>query len=571
MSNLHSNWNDKLHAFSISEAGVAGNLAMNEFFGATDNSFNEFDLIRNLTNDENIVMLAVIGEEKELKLLHHPRNFGGKLTRKENKAVAFEGLSAEAVVGLLEAEKLTTFQAKQAPDAETLMDCTTKEELENLTTTQANRSNFLPVTILPPFLITALLEADLSDPLQLIPHLSQIAKKWDEDHADDEEVLVEASAEIGPFLRWLFVVGKKKIDGVSFDTNDPDAEMISYLKILTKAYLVSDPISTPNKNQTPNTMMVNVLSRLGEHLEESLEYKRKDHDRQEAKKDRVNKAHDSLVHMLKNAGSTDGIFPADDITPEARKFFNSENSGLADQTLYGFFEDDEISNVGFAPGLTLAVYNFNLLWNNQVYPRNLSVFSFTTITPDSEQKGRFLIMALGDKTGAGMKTEEEIKKATKQIVHVPTDYHGLVSSLKRFRTIVRVFYAGKPLLKWKECIENVEKLEASFTARAANDDKFVASFLYKLDKRLQEFLIDCRRLDDREIVNDRMLEFQHIIDDVRMGQFLTYLPPNFIVNDKKRKSNKIDDESTPTPAPVPSIVVEEKEEKRVRNELKIKA
>jgi len=129
MSSLHANWNDKIHAFSISELGVAGNLSMGDFFQATDESFGHLELIRNLTIDENTVILAVIGEDKQLKLLHHPTDFGGKLTRKENKVVALEGLSTKAIIGLLDANKLTATQAKQAPDAEKLMECTAKEGL----------------------------------------------------------------------------------------------------------------------------------------------------------------------------------------------------------------------------------------------------------------------------------------------------------------------------------------------------------------------------------------------------------------------------------------------------------
>ena len=291
-------------------------------------------------------------------------------------------------------------------------------------------------------------------------------------------------------------------------------------------------------------------------MEESLDYKKKDHEREEAKKERINKAHDSFRHMLRMAGSTDGELPADDITPDAKKFFNAETRGLADQTLNQFFDEDKLTNVGFASGLTDNLYNFNLLWNNNVYPGNNSIFSFTsTSVGDTQQKGRFLLMHLQDKTGAGMKSEDDIKKMIKQSVYVPTTVDGMIKALKRYKTSIRVFYGGKLLEAWNILIPLVEEQEDAFVARAVGDEKFVASFLYLVDKRIQEFLLDCRRLSDREFVNDRMIEFGHIVDDVRMGQFHTYLPPNFFFSDaesKKRKSDQLDDESTPVPAPVPS-------------------
>ena len=561
MSSLHANWNDKIHAFSISELGVAGNLSMGDFFQATDESFGHLELIRNLTIDENTVILAVIGEDKQLKLLHHPTDFGGKLTRKENKVVALEGLSTKAIIGLLDANKLTAPQAKQAPDAEKLMECTTKEEIGELTTNQLNRSNFLPFILLPPLIITHLLEADLSEPLSLIPQLVSVARKWDEDHEEDEEITLKATPSIAPLLRWLFVAGKGKFDGVSLNSDESDEEMKAYLRILTKAHLVPPPSSdsnprSPQRDATPNTMLVKVLSRIGENLEESLDYKKKDHEREEAKKERINKAHDSFRHMLRMAGSTDGELPADDITPDAKKFFNAETRGLADQTLNQFFDEDKLTNVGFASGLTDNLYNFNLLWNNNVYPGNNSIFSFTsTSVGDTQQKGRFLLMHLQDKTGAGMKSEDDIKKMIKQSVYVPTTVDGMIKALKRYKTSIRVFYGGKLLEAWNILIPLVEEQEDAFVARAVGDEKFVASFLYRVDKRIQEFLLDCRRLSDREFVNDRMIEFGHIVDDVRMGQFHTYLPPNFFFSDaesKKRKSDQLDDESTPVPAPVPS-------------------
>ena len=232
---------------------------MGDFFQATDESFGHLELIRNLTIDENTVILAVIGEDKQLKLLHHPTDFGGKLTRKENKVVALEGLSTKATIGLLDANKLTATQAKQAPDAEKLMECTTKEEIGELTTNQSNRSNFLPFILLPPLIITHLLEADLSEPLSLIPQLVSVARKWDEDHEEDEEITLKATPSIAPLLRWLFVAGKGKFDGVSLNSDESDEEMKAYLRILTKAHLVPPPSSDSNRLDPPKEMPLPTL------------------------------------------------------------------------------------------------------------------------------------------------------------------------------------------------------------------------------------------------------------------------------------------------------------------------
>ena len=551
MPNLHSSWKDLLLDHSISENGVAGNLSMEEFFDATAESLGKDQIIRNLTDDENGVWLAIVGDEKELKILHHPKNFGGKLTRKQHKVVVLDGLNHEAKAILIDPDSISSFQPKQAPDAEELMDKMMEDEFSSIQTTQANKSNFLPAILLPPFIITALLDMDISStsPFELIPTIAALAGNWDENHAEDENCHVRAKSAVAPLLRWLFVAGKKKMDGVSYEEiGNEDEESISYLKRLSKTYIIP-PLGSNSSPKTPNSLLVSTLSRIGDNLDFAVKLKAKDHIREEGKKDRLKDAHPSFVRMLLNFGSIDGVFPLEEIPATAKQFFNSKSVGLADQTLNEYFRDDGIHDCGFSEGLTTSLYHFNLLWENSIHPKNLSIFSFHTLSPDdTDQSSRFVVMHLQDKAGIGMKTSDDVKKATKQTIYIPISYQELLDRLKFFKTIIKVFGGeeGKNIEKWNDLIKGVKTNSQAFKAMASSNPKFIPSFAYKVDKRFFEYLSESRANADREMVNDNLLDFQHLVESVKLNDFNSYLPASFFPEDpKKRKAAEVESETEP--------------------------
>jgi hypothetical protein len=67
---------------------------------------------------------------------------------------------------------------------------------------------------------------------------------------------------------------------------------------------------------------------------------------------------------------------------------------------------------------------------------------------------------------------------------------------------------------------------------------FASTFIYKMDKRYQIFKKECCDAEERDGVSSRTLEFDRLIEDVKMGDFVPHLPPVFTVTgDNKRKAD----------------------------------
>eukprot|EP00957_Ditylum_brightwellii_P109812 8375397-Ditylum_brightwellii.AAC.1 len=71
------------------------------------------------------------------------------------------------------------------------------------------------------------------------------------------------------------------------------------------------------------------------------------------------------------------------------------------------------------------------------------------------------------------------------------------------------------------------------------DEKFPAKILYAVDTRLQQWMVECRRAQDKSEVDDRIIKFQHIVDDVVNNRFYLSLLPSFtMINSEEESEGK---------------------------------
>eukprot|EP00957_Ditylum_brightwellii_P179808 13697093-Ditylum_brightwellii.AAC.1 len=58
------------------------------------------------------------------------------------------------------------------------------------------------------------------------------------------------------------------------------------------------------------------------------------------------------------------------------------------------------------------------------------------------------------------------------------------------------------------------KYKHQFKANTSMDEMFPAKILYAVDTRLQRWMVECRKAQDRSEVDDRIIEFCDIVDDM---------------------------------------------------------
>ena len=131
-----------------------------------------------LTKDPDTIIMASDGRNG-ICIFHSTRDFGGSLVRPLHKLAARFGLGTNAVPLILNEDSLTQTCELATPQTDRIMNCTTKDELENLLTPRGNSSNIT-------FEGSATLNVDSIDPFDFILAAISAAKT----HADGQSDIV---------------------------------------------------------------------------------------------------------------------------------------------------------------------------------------------------------------------------------------------------------------------------------------------------------------------------------------------------------------------------------------------
>eukprot|EP00957_Ditylum_brightwellii_P099184 7553984-Ditylum_brightwellii.AAC.2 len=143
-------------------------------------------------------------------------------------------------------------------------------------------------------------------------------------------------------------------------------------------------------------------------------------------------------------------------------------------------------------------------------PSNFTAFSFFEQQPlerdDVCKRALFLILV--STVGWG-KTLKDIKKLAKKSVRVPTDFSGLKTQLSYWMGACKIFFGieSVPVEKLEELNTRMIKYKHQFKAKASMEEKFLGKILYMVDTILQQWMVECRKAQDRSEVDDKIIEF----------------------------------------------------------------
>ncbi len=115
----------------------------------------------------------------------------------------------------------------------------------------------------------------------------------------------------------------------------------------------------------------------------------------------------------------------------------------------------------------------------------------------------------------------------------------LIQQLKYFAGACEIFFGqhSAATASIKVLIFSIEKYKHIFKAREARETTFVSKFLFAIDTCMQMWLEECMSQPTRNRVDDSILNFEPVIDQVRFGSFDIILPPTFISKaDEKEKT-----------------------------------
>ncbi len=261
------------------------------------------------------------------------------------------------------------------------------------------------------------------------------------------------------------------------------------------------------------------------------------------KKNRIKDMHPSISNMILMASAVEPDIQGK-YADSFKAFYNSKNHGYADMELHHQFEVKGIHNVGFAEGKVLALWSGLLKRSNPMGPSNCTPFAFRELQPaNMNQKSRSLICIMINQKGGLAQSAEEIKTKAKQDVAAPKSYTEMLFQLKAFVALIEILFGDDSVAakKLEKFVRLIKAQSIVYKARAALDDFFPCKVLWSVCTCFQLFLDNCTHAEEREDVDDSIVNFNKDHRDIILGQFGSTLPPCFKdvrTNDPDTKTKK---------------------------------
>jgi hypothetical protein len=130
----------------------------------------------------------------------------------------------------------------------------------------------------------------------------------------------------------------------------------------------------------------------------------------------------------------------------------------------------------------------------------------------------------------------KIKPSFKQTVHVPTDFNSMGNQLQLFAAGCEIFFGKESVCSTsvRQLLITIGRNKKTFQDHITLDDLFVAKFMLAANRIFQCWLsmCECTTISQSQ-VDDRVLQFDSIMEDILNGQFNMTLPAIF----NKIKSN----------------------------------
>ena len=518
-----------------------GNSNMGAFSIALKAGNSKIEKLSALTEEGTVFVAA--DSDMQIALFHHPKNLGGTRSRATDKIVSLVGFGSETTCVQIN-EKIALLDCNTVtPTLDELSACETKEDVKALEIPDQNGMVTFPgsaVFIPCPWLRNFLISSECVDPFELIPAVYAEARKFDDEAEAAGTISAVNHAE--DFSLFLYGVGAGSIPETRYKVIPGDGELKEYQKQLHQKFILP-----PIDNSTPSLIQhsdnSSVLAQLSETMSRQTEeaatanrLRREELDRQKEKDDKkrnkISDLHPSTLNMLTMASSSNCDETPDGPSPSCMKFFNSKNAATAGQELHEMFEDMNQGDVGFAHGTVQALHQGMFLYSEGGTPSNFTIFSFFeqgVLLRDNANK-RSLLLFLVSEHGQGQ-TLDEVKKSAKQEVRIPTDFNGLFNQISYFWGAVKIFMGEDSVLAeaLSLFLKGMTKYSHSYKVKIESEKSFPAQILYAIDCRIQRFLVECKRADDRSDVDDRIIDLREITNDVVNNRFYTSLPSAFQV------------------------------------------
>ena len=365
------------------------------------------------------------------------------------------------------------------------------------------------------------------------------------DHLENED---SATFHAATFAMWAWGVKAGSVTDSTLDLEPDDDELNGYSIDRHRDCILPGSSRASGSHGALTNDVMKLLSENIEKQSNSLntmnELNKKEIQRKitkdNNKNNRVQDLHPSVTNMLLMASAISCDVAPTELVESCTRFLNQKNSGLAETELLTQFHELGMRDIYFGPGVSLALYAGDLLFKYMGRPCNFSAFCFFPQTGNEDEDDidkRAILLHIMKEQGRG-KTYDEVKKSTKQTVRTPNDIPTLIKQLGFFRGASSILLGIESLLT-----VNLIALELAinqnvshFNRKTWNNPSFSTQFLYAVNVRVQRWLSLCRMAKGRDEVDDSIINFDHLIDQILYGYFHMDLPSSFKLPDDNNDS-----------------------------------
>jgi hypothetical protein len=501
-------------------------------------------ILSRLSSDNgNSILIYFSKISKSIELLHSITDLGSNNIVPESKLVALIGLKTNKATPVqIDLDSLFDDVSVHTPRYDRFKTVTDADQLLTLEPPRTNPDQFkhLPFVLLPPILWEMfILSEDRSVAalfLKLIPKLKEI----EENNKDNDETNEIASSCVH-IAQFLWAANKNLISSVSVAPTGDNECVLDWATTRHSISLPQQPVSHPSHGPPDDRQSIESLSQVISKSFQGFPGS----DTSEKSPKGFAKLHESTRNLILNASAQNNEIAAAEPCEDCALFFKTNSHGTARLFILKSLENKFGCNVSIAQGVIMNIYNGNFLRSFDESPSNFSPFSFPKKSlfgknPDTE----CLILQLKELAGKGL-SNDDVESALKQGVKVPKSIEEMRFSIFNTTAAASFFFSKWSLLSSKllEVHNHLVRHYTIYEASLAEDQLFTAKFLFAIDTRIQIWLKMCEIKEFREDVDDKLLNFDEVLNQVILRTFNITLPPSIKHVFEKKQAKRLDQDA----------------------------
>ena len=557
-------WAD--HFIKFNEKNTKINKHTELILDISSPSEDRFSKIKSLTGDQgDSILLYYSSVSKSIQFIHNITDIGSKNWSRDPILVALNGLNREkAIPVIIEIDSIfetitidtPTFTRLSSIDDKDLFDITEAPD------SNAQRFIHLPFLLLPPFLWETASKIDDKSPSSVFLTFSKSIDAFIEKHQDDTDLNTVTKRTCSNIYTFLWAASKGHITSIrtlpSVDDNEIETwSNLRHSQCLTrKETRLTQPVVNHNRDFDKIAQAIELQS--ASLLASQTESSRKGF----SKLDR------STRNLILNATSSNTEIASGSATEHCIDFYKQSSHGNARLHFIRTLKHSFKAQTEVSAGVITSIFNGGFTRSYDDSPSNFSTFSF----PEKKFFSKHaitdcIILQLKETSGKGL-TSDDVEAALKQGIEIPTSVDSMRYSIFNITAASKFFFGEFSLLSQAltKIHNHIVHNRTTYISILSQDSMFIAKYLFAIDTRVNLWLESCEESQMRDEVDDDLINFSEILNQVRIRNFDYKLPPSIRKVAKKQPSP---DHSGSGPPSKKGKFTTENENKRVINDKRI--